>query len=220
MPHICVSESGQHWFREWLVAYSAPSHYLNQCWVIVNWTLRNTLLWNFYQDAGKTRTTRTPAFWDTLRRLVIISVLDKMCKYEMDPSRTVGATERTRAAGRTDGVKPKCTIISLIKFKIWPRTSFNIDIIFLRSPRLLVPGKMAHIWQTFSWQEKTHILIQIALNWQLVNTGLGVGEIQDKKCRSTSIKIPFVEISQFCGRSYPKIIFTILLERRHIFTES
>ena len=39
-PHTCVSESSQHWFRYWLVAYSAPSHYLNQCWVIVNWTLR------------------------------------------------------------------------------------------------------------------------------------------------------------------------------------
>ena len=43
-------ESGQQWFRKWLVAYSAPSHYLNQIWVIVNWTLRNTLLWNFNQD--------------------------------------------------------------------------------------------------------------------------------------------------------------------------
>ena len=30
MPHICVSELGQHWFRLWLVAWSAPSHYLNQ----------------------------------------------------------------------------------------------------------------------------------------------------------------------------------------------
>ena len=38
VPHICVSKSDQHWFRQWLVAYSAPSHYLNQCWVIVNWT--------------------------------------------------------------------------------------------------------------------------------------------------------------------------------------
>ena len=28
VPHICVSELGQHWFRSWLVAYSAPSHYL------------------------------------------------------------------------------------------------------------------------------------------------------------------------------------------------
>ena len=28
-------------------AYSAPNHYLNQCWVIVNYTLRNKLLWNF-----------------------------------------------------------------------------------------------------------------------------------------------------------------------------
>ena len=38
-PHICVRELGQHWFREWLVAWSAPSHYLNRWWLIVNWPL-------------------------------------------------------------------------------------------------------------------------------------------------------------------------------------
>ena len=47
MPRISVRESDQHWFRQWLGAYSAPSHYLNQCWVIVNWTLRNKLQWIF-----------------------------------------------------------------------------------------------------------------------------------------------------------------------------
>ena len=31
-------------------AYSAPSHYLNQCWVIVKWPLRNKLQWNFNQN--------------------------------------------------------------------------------------------------------------------------------------------------------------------------
>ena len=36
----------QHWFRYWLVAWSAPSHYLNQCWNIINWTPRNKLQWN------------------------------------------------------------------------------------------------------------------------------------------------------------------------------
>ena len=50
VPHMCVSELGQHWFRQWFVAYSAPSHYLNQCWVIVNWTVRNKLQWNFNQN--------------------------------------------------------------------------------------------------------------------------------------------------------------------------
>ena len=50
VPHICISESGQHWFRWWLVAYWAPNHYLNQWWVIVNWTLRNKLQWNFNQN--------------------------------------------------------------------------------------------------------------------------------------------------------------------------
>ena len=48
--HICISESGQHWFRKWLVAYSALSHYLNQCWGIVNWTLTNKLHWKFNQN--------------------------------------------------------------------------------------------------------------------------------------------------------------------------
>ena len=37
VPHIWISKLCQHWFIQWLVAYSAPSHYLNHCWVIVNW---------------------------------------------------------------------------------------------------------------------------------------------------------------------------------------
>ena len=36
VPHICVSESGQHWFGWWLVAYSAPGLCLGQCWVSVS----------------------------------------------------------------------------------------------------------------------------------------------------------------------------------------
>ena len=33
--YVHVSELGQHWFRYWLVASSAPSHYQNQCCLIV-----------------------------------------------------------------------------------------------------------------------------------------------------------------------------------------
>ena len=33
----------------------------------------------------------------------LLKLLDKMYKYEMDPTRTVDATERTWDAGRTDG---------------------------------------------------------------------------------------------------------------------
>ena len=49
VPLMCVSESGQHWFILWIIPYSAPNHFLNQCCVIVNWTLRNKLLWYFNQ---------------------------------------------------------------------------------------------------------------------------------------------------------------------------
>ena len=30
----------------------APSHHLNQCWNIVNWTLRNKLRWNFSRNSN------------------------------------------------------------------------------------------------------------------------------------------------------------------------
>ena len=39
----------QYCFIWWLVAWSLPSHYLNQFWNIVNWTLRNKLQWIFFE---------------------------------------------------------------------------------------------------------------------------------------------------------------------------
>ena len=36
VTHICVSTLDHNWFRYWLVACSAPSHYLNQCCHILN----------------------------------------------------------------------------------------------------------------------------------------------------------------------------------------
>ena len=38
-------------FILWLVTWSVPSHYLNQCWNIANWTLRNKLQWNFDKNS-------------------------------------------------------------------------------------------------------------------------------------------------------------------------
>ena len=50
--HICIGELGQHWFRWWLVVYWVPSHYLNQCYDIVNWTIRNKLQWKLNQNSS------------------------------------------------------------------------------------------------------------------------------------------------------------------------
>ena len=55
VPHICVSELRQHWFRSWFVAYSAPSHRLNQCWVKVNLTLETFLGTKFSEIFIKTQ---------------------------------------------------------------------------------------------------------------------------------------------------------------------
>ena len=51
MTHICVGNLTIIGSDKWLVAWSAPSHYLNQCWNIVNWTMRNKLQWNFKQSS-------------------------------------------------------------------------------------------------------------------------------------------------------------------------
>ena len=40
---------------------------------------------------------------ETLHATHLLKLLDKMYKFETDPTRTVGTTERTRDAGRTDG---------------------------------------------------------------------------------------------------------------------
>ena len=52
VSHICElgCELGHNWFRYWLVACSAPSQYLNQCWLIVNWIPVNKLQWNTNQN--------------------------------------------------------------------------------------------------------------------------------------------------------------------------
>ena len=43
--------SNHQWFRQRLGAWSAPSHYLNQCWNIVNPNLKNKLQWNLKRNS-------------------------------------------------------------------------------------------------------------------------------------------------------------------------
>ena len=40
----CISDMNQLWFRKWLDACLAPSHYPNQCWLNINWTPGNKCL--------------------------------------------------------------------------------------------------------------------------------------------------------------------------------
>ena len=39
--YICVTKLTHHSFRQWFFACSAPNHYLEQCRIIVDWTIRN-----------------------------------------------------------------------------------------------------------------------------------------------------------------------------------
>ena len=49
--YVCISKlTDHHWFRQWFVTWPVPSHYLNQCWNIVNYTRKNKLQWNFNRN--------------------------------------------------------------------------------------------------------------------------------------------------------------------------
>ena len=53
---MCVCEQAHHWSRYWRFTCSVPFHYLNQCWLIGNWTLRKNF--NFYPTRKRTRKCR------------------------------------------------------------------------------------------------------------------------------------------------------------------
>ena len=62
IPQCCINSSPPNaaYMHQWIQSSSVkimacrllgPSQYLNQCWVIVNWTLRNKLQWNFDRNS-------------------------------------------------------------------------------------------------------------------------------------------------------------------------
>ena len=51
VTHKCAIDMSHLWFRYWLVAYSAPNHYLNQCWNIVGAKLGNKCRRNLKRDS-------------------------------------------------------------------------------------------------------------------------------------------------------------------------
>ena len=52
VTHICVSNLSIIGSDNGLITWSASSSYLNQCWNIVKWTLRNKLKWNLNQNSN------------------------------------------------------------------------------------------------------------------------------------------------------------------------
>ena len=129
-----------------------------------------------------TRTTRTPAFWDipsqnkTKSKLQslqncqkfkflkfcneiytghILKLLDKMYKYELDPTRTVGITERTWDAGQTDGQSETNNFVVYNHLSI---LRLKLNHVSKRGPRIFAPA-MAPGW-----------LILLQLNGMLINS--------------------------------------------------
>ena len=47
LMYICISNIGYHWFRYWLASCWTPTHYLNQCWHVVNSLSPGKFEWNF-----------------------------------------------------------------------------------------------------------------------------------------------------------------------------
>ena len=49
VTHMCICKLGHHGFRQWLVTYLMPIHYLILVWLNINWTFKDKLQWNFHE---------------------------------------------------------------------------------------------------------------------------------------------------------------------------
>ena len=79
MTHICDIQLSYHWSRLWLVAWPAPSHYLNQCRNIVNWTMRNKFQWKFHHNT--TIFIQENAFENVVWKMVVICLGLNVLRY-------------------------------------------------------------------------------------------------------------------------------------------
>ena len=177
-------------------------HRYQYCILADQFKMRELFNW-LDMRGGKTRTTRTPAFWDTapwlpilvihirsqvktrqsqsykfkkiaknpnfeilqetLHATHLLKLLDKMSKYEMDPTRTVGSTERTRNAGRTDGRMDGRTYWQMDR-----RTEWNQ---YTPQQLFCTEGMIIILQETHSTEGQKHYGKHIGLGWYLCLMG-------------------------------------------------
>ena len=111
------------------MAQTAPSHYLNECWNIVNWTLRNKLQWNFNR-AIETFSLKKKAFENVVWKMSTILSRPQCVKIEMysyihnkDTSFAYNASlkhTRLLLRGRENHITSSIIILSMIiKYNKW-----------------------------------------------------------------------------------------------------
>ena len=81
LTHKSSTELRHHWFRWWPVTCLTSSHYLNQCWIIVNWAIVKLKLKDkkkFFKDQNL----KTNAFEDVVCKMSAILFRHHYVKYK------------------------------------------------------------------------------------------------------------------------------------------
>ena len=157
VPHIHVGELVQHWFRWWLGACWAPCHYLNQCCLVVNWPLRNTIQWNSNQDT----------------RLFIMKVHLKLssAKTAAILFRGVESMIYSPATYPTQNKSGSLTVIALIYFWEWIDTTTKLSYLSILTCQTCVwmPVSIFRLMAFLVWCQECTYLTIIHLWSQLFN---------------------------------------------------
>ena len=93
----CTHLADSDWFRKWLVAWPAPSYYLNQCWNFVDWTLENKLQWNLNRNSNIF--VPENAFETVVCEMVVILSLPQCVKGKLQSSGTIRSNTKHTSPG-------------------------------------------------------------------------------------------------------------------------
>ena len=117
------------------MAYSVPSHYLKQCWVSINWTLRNKLQWNFnwntnlfiHENASENTVCKMAAILSRRDELSTSKCHCIRCGFLSQMASNVESISMSWHHHATKPVRPSAAnpIMHWIKWKTNPSSSFH-----------------------------------------------------------------------------------------------
>ena len=130
VTRISVSEVGHHWFTKWPVACSVSSHeYLNQCCLIINWTIYNEIHFKIQSSFNTSFKTLIEKWRPFCLGFSVLMSYRLRAYYDMDRIRTQLANFTKRQRNNSSSPSFVFHLLHLLQFHLrdrWQKGKLNV----------------------------------------------------------------------------------------------